>query len=125
MSNNHIFSFAGGEMLARMGAWWFVSYSYYLYVDKTHLNWRSVKSEAARRSVYNRTKEYHVYWLTEVLDMERLDIHGNAGKLSSFEIKEMAEKLLQVLSKDNGVSEMAAMLEKLKRDYERMKESNS
>ena len=79
-NSNHIFSFAGGDMLAKMGAWWFVSYSYYLHKDRTHRNWSFVKTEATRRSVFNRTKEYHVYWLAEVLHMERLDVQGNAGK---------------------------------------------
>ena len=119
--STHIFSFVGGDMLARMSAWWFVSYSYYLYKDRTHLNWSCAKTEATRRSVYNRTKEYHVYWLTEVLYMERLDVHGNAGNLSGQEIKRMAEELLGILSKDRGITEMQAVLDKLQADYERVK----
>jgi hypothetical protein len=121
MKSNHTFSFVGGDMLAKMGAWWFVSYSYYIYVDRTHFNWKRTQTEATRRSVYNRTKEYHVYWLSEVLFMERLDVHGNAGNLKSAEIKSMAQKILSVVSKDNGVSEMQAILDKLKADYERIK----
>ena len=121
-NSNHIFSFAGGDMLAKMGAWWFVSYSYYLHKDRTHRNWSFVKTEATRRSVFNRTKEYHVYWLAEVLHMERLDVQGNAGNLSGNEIKRMAEELLGNLSKDNGVSEMQAVLNKLQADYERAKQ---
>jgi hypothetical protein len=53
--------------------------------------------------------------------MERLDVHGNAGNLKSAEIKSMAQKILSVVSKDNGVSEMQAILDKLKADYERIK----
>lgn len=121
MNNNHIFSFVGGDLLAKMGAWWFVSYSYYLHVDRTHLAWSKVKTEATRRYVYGRSKEYHVYWLSEVLFMERLDLHGNAGNLSSAQIKSMAEKILSIVSKDNGVSEMQAVLDDLKAKCERLK----
>ena len=121
MKANHIFSFYGGELLAKMGAWWFVSYSYYLYVDRTHRNWETVKTASSRRSVYNRSEEYHVYWLTEVLDMQNLDVHGNTGRLTSGEIKRMAQKILSILSKDNGISEIEANLEKLKSRLQRMK----
>lgn len=113
MKQNHIFSFPGGEQLAKIAAWWFVSYSYYLHIDKTHFQWNKVKTVSTRRSVYEKTKEYHVYWLTEVLDMNNLDVHGNKGGLTSAEIKSMAEKILSVLSKDNGVSEIQALIEKL------------
>ncbi len=121
MKGNHVFSFSGGDMLAKMGAWWFVSYSYYLHVDRTHLCWRRVQTEATRRAVYNKSREYHTYWLREVLYMERLDVHGNTGNLSSEEIKRMAERVLSVVSKDGGISEMEAMLAKLKREHERLK----
>ena len=118
MNKNHIFSFAGGEELAKMGAWWFVSYSYYLYVDRSHLDWRSVGTENTRRTVYNRTRKYHAYWLCEVEDMERLDVHGNSAGLPSEKIKSMASKVLSVISKDNGKSEIEAILNELieKRD---------
>ena len=106
MGNSHNFSFVGGDLLARMGAWWFVSYSYYIYVDRTHMAWSKVNTDASRRYVYNNSKEYHVYWLREVLFMEKLDAHGNSGNLSSVQIKEMAEKILSIVSKDNGLSEM-------------------
>ena len=121
-NSNHIFSFVGGDMLAKMGAWWFVSYSYYLHKDKTHRNWSFVKTEATRRSVFNRSKEYHVYWLVEVLHMERLDAQGNSGNLNAREIKRMAEELLNMLSKDKGETELQAILDKLKDDYERIKQ---
>ena len=95
---------------------------YYLHKDRTHRNWSFVKTEATRRSVFNRTKEYHVYWLAEVLHMERLDVQGNAGNLSGNEIKRMAEELLDILSKDKGITEMQAVLDKLQADYERAKQ---
>ncbi len=118
MENKHIFSFSGGEMLARMAAWWFVSYLYYLYVDETHLNWRKVKTVATRRSVFERSEDYHIYWLTEVLDMENLDVQGNKGGLSSDEIKAMARELLLYPSNDNGVSETQELIDTLQSELE-------
>ena len=49
-------------------------------------------------------------------------MQGNSGNLSGNEIKRMAEELLGILSKDNGVSEMQAVLNKLQSDYERAKQ---
>ena len=54
--------------------------------------------------------------------MERLDVQGNAGNLSGNEIKRMAEELLDILSKDKGITEMQAVLDKLQADYERAKQ---
>lgn len=125
MKNGHVFSFAGGELLAKMAAWWFVSYSYYLYVDRTHRKWETVTTEATRRSVYGRSKEYHTYWLGEIEFMERLDVHGNTAGLTSSEIKSMARKVLSVVSRDGGVGEMKAMLCRLEAEYERMKKARS
>ena len=120
---NHIFSFPGGDMLAQMTAWWFVSYTYYLRKDRTHFNWRAVKSESTRRAVYNKTREYHVYWLTEVLDMQNLDVHGNSGNLTSGEVKKMAKELLDTLSKDGGATEIQRLIDRLQAQYDRVKQS--
>ena len=50
--------------------------------------------------------------------MERLDVHGNSAGLPSEKIKSMASKVLSVISKDNGKSEIEAILNELieKRD---------
>ena len=113
MKDGHIFHFPGGEILAGIAAWWFVSYSYYLYIDKNHLNWRNVKTVESRRKAYNMSKIYHAYWLREVLEMRNLDVHRNKGNLSSERIKVMAQKVLDVISKDNGESEMRVLYDKL------------
>jgi hypothetical protein len=105
-----------------MGAWWFVSYMYYQYIDSTHLNWKMSKSEASRRSVYNRTEEYHLSWLNEVLHMENLDVHGNAGNLSSIKIKKMAKELLDLLT---NTDKMQARLAELQAEYERIRAQKS
>ena len=51
---NHNFSFAGGDILSKMGATWFVSYAYYDRVDKNHRNWDRVSTAASRTSRYMR-----------------------------------------------------------------------
>lgn len=118
MEKNHIFSFPGGDQLAKMAAWWFVSYSYYLYIDKSHFSWNKSKTASTRRSVYERTKEYHVYWLTEILCMKNLDVHKNAGGLHSDEIKAMAKELLALRSKDEGRSEIQALINSLQKQLQ-------
>lgn len=120
MKNNHIFSFPGGELLTNIAAWWFVSYSYYLYIDRSHFNWMKVGTAERRKAVYNKSKKYHVYWLTEVLDMENLDVQGNKGNLNSREIKSMASELLSLLSKDGGKSEIQALIDELMAERERL-----
>ena len=116
---NHIFSFPGGDILAGIAAWWFVSYSYYLYIDRAHFNWQKVGTVSQRMGKYHASKKYHVYWLTEVLDMKNLDVHKNKGGLTSHQIKCMARELLSRLSKDGGISEIEALLEDTKAELER------
>ncbi|MBQ9084027.1 MAG: hypothetical protein IJY24_00020 [Clostridia bacterium] len=121
MENKHNFSFPGGEMLAKMAAWWFVSYMYYLYVNEDHYNWKKVKTVDTRRSVFERTEKYHIYWLTEVLDMKNLDSQGNKGGLDSEEIKTMAKELLLYLSNDNGVTETQELIASLQEELDRLR----
>ena len=88
------FSFDGGEILGKMGASWFVSYAYYNYIDKSHMNWNSTATAATRISKYNRSKQYHMLWLTEVLSMNPLNLNKNQIGLRSDQIKEMASQIL-------------------------------
>ena len=67
---NHNFSFAGGDILSKMGATWFVSYAYYDRVDKNHRNWDRVSTAASRTSRYIAGIPYHKEWLQEVLVMK-------------------------------------------------------
>lgn len=90
----HCFSFAGGEELTTIGASWFVSYFYYLKIDKNHKNWDRVSTAKNRISTFNRTKYYHKSWLTEICNMEGSRLEKNTIGLSSFEVKDMAEKIL-------------------------------
>jgi len=90
----HAFNFNGGVELSRMAASWFVSYSYYLYKDKSHKNWQNV-SYQSRISVFNRTKNYHQFWLRKILEMDDNKLNTNKIGLDAAETKRLAKKLLK------------------------------
>jgi hypothetical protein len=92
--SGHAFNFEGGEKLATMGASWFVSYSYYCFRDKTHMNWREVSTYPSRVSVFNQTSSFHQFWLQQVLDMNDDRLETNEIGLTGFQIKQMASTLL-------------------------------
>ena len=98
---NHDFSFAGGEILRKMGASWFVSFSYHEKIDPTELNWQKVspKSIKSRQSVFRKSINYHRLWLNEVLKMEDKNIEKPQNKvgLPAKEVKRMAQDLLPLL----------------------------
>ena len=93
----HVFSFNGGELLTTMGACWFVSYCYYENIDKTHLNWNSVSTAQNRKSVYLRTRQYHKFWISEILQMNDGNLNRNSLELKAPQIKQMAKDLLAKL----------------------------
>jgi hypothetical protein len=47
--------------------------------------------------------------------MERLDVHGNSGKVNSAEVKRMAKEVISRLSKDNGITEIKGLIEELEK----------
>ncbi len=97
MASGHDFNFAGGGLLARMGATWFVSYAYYCNIDNTHRNWDRVSTAVNRMSVYASSANYHKFWLTEVLKMDDKRLNTNTIGLKASETKKMAEKILSVM----------------------------
>ena len=94
MAKCHPFNFYGGEELSHMGATWFVSFAYYTYVDRTHKTWASVKTSVSRRSIFNRTKGYHEFWLNQVLGMENSRLNTNSLGINGVETKRMAKEVL-------------------------------
>jgi hypothetical protein len=90
----HDFNFEGGNYLTRMGATWFVSYSYYCDIDKSHKNWKKV-SHQSRISIFNRTGNYHKFWLEQILCMNDRRLNTNTIDLDAKKTKEMAKILLQ------------------------------
>ncbi|MBR1640236.1 MAG: hypothetical protein IJ688_12695 [Treponema sp.] len=89
----HGFNFNGGDLFSKMGATWFISYSYYEKIDNTHLNWRCVSTWEKRKSTYNRTREYHEYWIKEVLNMDNIKLQTNKLGIVPKNTKKMAEIL--------------------------------
>jgi hypothetical protein len=90
----HTFNFDGGEYLTTMGAAWFVSYSFYNLQDQTHLNWERVSTCPSRISTFNRTNQYHKFWLQQVLNMKDDNLNKNTIGLNATQIKQMARLLL-------------------------------
>jgi len=92
---SHAFNFNGGDKLAKIGASWFVSYSFFLYKDKSHKNWQNVSTYPYRIRVFNNTKDYHKYWLEQVLEMNDNKLNTNKIGLDAAETKRLAKKLLK------------------------------
>jgi hypothetical protein len=93
--SEHAFNFKGGEYLATMGASWFVSYSYYKFKDKIHRNWKEVSTYPGRVSTFNRTSDFHKFWLQQVLEMSDARLETNTIGLTGPQIKKMASELLR------------------------------
>jgi hypothetical protein len=91
---DHAFNFEGGEELRRMGATWFVSYSYYTSLDSTHRNWNQITTIQLRTSYFNRSTQLHRYWLQEVLNMSDTRLEKNEIGLTGAEVKRMARLLV-------------------------------
>jgi len=91
---NHNFSFAGGDILSKMGATWFVSYAYYDRIDKNHRNWDRVSTAASRTSRYIAGILYHKEWLQEVLVMKDENLSKNTISLNAWQVKSMAKEIL-------------------------------
>ena len=91
---NHNFSFAGGDILSKMGATWFVSYAYYDRVDQNHRNWDWVSTAASRTSRYIAGIPYHKEWLQGVLVMKDENLSKNTIGLNAWQVKAMAKEIL-------------------------------
>ncbi len=93
MMKVHNYNFDGGEALRKIGAAWFVSYAYYEKRDRTHTNWMRVKTTKTRSSNYERSREYHKFWLNKVLLMNDEKLNRNTLGLNASDIKDLAKKL--------------------------------
>ena len=95
MSTEHSFNFEGGDILAKMGASWFVSYLYCIRIDDYHRNWELVSTANVRASSFCGSKQYHKLWLKEILKMNPAKLNTNTIDLSAEEVKKMASELLE------------------------------
>jgi hypothetical protein len=96
MARNHDFNFDGGEYLRKMCATWFVSYSFHGLRNKTHKNWKRVKTYESRISIFNQTTKYHKFWLQQVLNMDDSRLNTNKLGLKTVQVKLMASILLEL-----------------------------
>lgn len=90
------YPFDHNDYLTRMGASWFVSYSYYKYIDKYHNNWNKLKKNKVdfNIKIFNESKKYHYNFLKDIVKNVGCSVGKNKIGLSSDEVKEMAKKLL-------------------------------
>ena len=88
------YKFAGGEHLTRISASWFVSYMYYLKVDKTHSNWKKVTKPMKRASKCDKNSTYHKIWIREIVGMNPNRLGRNKLGLSGTDIISMAKILI-------------------------------
>jgi hypothetical protein len=91
---SHNYNFDGGEILAKIGASWFVSYAYFERINRAHMNWSHVSTAGVRMSKYRSGRIYHKKWLQEVLIMAPVNLEKNTLGLSADRIKEMAQEIL-------------------------------
>jgi hypothetical protein len=91
---SHAFNFDGGSKLNTMGATWFVSHAFYTHIDKTHLDWRNVKTYPRRASVFNHTHGFHKFWLEKIGEMDDRRLNTNIIGLPAARTKEMVKELL-------------------------------
>jgi hypothetical protein len=92
---DHDFNFEGGGELKKIGATWFVSYAYYTFIDKTHMNWETLRTHLYRASVFKRNKQYYRLWLERVLEMDNDRLNTNKIGVEAKRTKEMARELLK------------------------------
>lgn len=100
--DRHVFSFDGGDKLTTIGATFFVSYLYYLYVDTTHRNWASIKTQHSRISAINHSEAYYRPWLSHIQNMSDANLNRNTLGLEGPAIKAMAQAIQQKLSNGYG-----------------------
>ena len=92
--SNHRFSFVGGDKLDNIAASWFVSYAYYVHIDRSHRNWNRV-AYRMRVSRFEKTVPYHLYWLDKIGPMDDRKLATNEVGLTPAEVKKMAKEILR------------------------------
>jgi hypothetical protein len=93
----HTFNFPGGEQLTTIGATFFISYLYYLHVDKTHRCWESIKTKNLRISTINGSSPHHRAWLERTVLMSEANLSKNTLGLDGATVKVMAQEILKRL----------------------------
>lgn len=98
----NIYPFAGGDILAKMGASWFVSYCYYNKLDKTHKNWTQIGTVSQRISTYQTSCSFHRAWLEEIQYMNPYKLKTNRIGLEGWTVQKMAKELLVYMKEEKA-----------------------
>jgi hypothetical protein len=97
----HSFSFPHGDILTTMGATWFVSKAYCVYVDKNHDNWRRPKTAESRSSTFDNCRNLHRYFLEKIETMDNVKLNTNTIGISGYKTKELACEILRRMDANN------------------------
>ena len=84
----------GARFLTSLSASWFISYSYYLKIDSSHLNWEKCRERIPN---FNKSKKYHREWIEKITKMNPLKLNKNQIGINGVRVKEMAKELLNFL----------------------------
>ena len=76
--------------LNRMGKSWFVLYKFYELEDKSVLEWQKCKTVNMRKSIYERTRQYHLEWLKYIIFANEKKMETNKMGALGFDITTMA-----------------------------------
>ena len=90
----HSFTFEHGDKLTSMGATWFVSRAYNIYIDSNHTNWRNVPTYESGSSNFRNCVKLHRYFLDRVLEMKNDNLNKNKIDLTGSEVKKMALEII-------------------------------
>ena len=88
------------KSLDRMGKSWFVSYLYFLKIDRHHLNWKNVqslKSLRSRISRFKQTEMWHKMYLNKIIKSNPNSLGTNNLGLSGEEIIVMSNELIKLI----------------------------
>lgn len=102
----HEYKFNGGQYLTRIGSSWLVSYMYYLRIDKNHRNWETVSKPLDRIKKFNKSTQFHMEWLQEIVNMNPKQLNRNEIGLTGQEVIEMANELLNLMTNGGITSQI-------------------
>ena len=80
--------------LNRIGKSWFVIYKYYQLIDHSEACWKNCSTVQMRKSVYERTREYHTDWLKYIVRFCGDKLETNQLGKSGPEVIDMAKEIL-------------------------------
>ena len=91
----HSSKFENEANLNYMGASWFVSYSYYLYINNQHTNWRKVRTCQSRICRFIKTEKDHRSFIKRIIEMNERRLDWNTFGLKGSEVIQMAKEIWQ------------------------------